>query len=103
VQYHWLEALGGRRHRKKTDPPSPNPGLRDQNLRNSADYMATDEFQQGVAKLLAIAGNRRTAIMCADAKIDSGTVTYPAPPTLFDVEFRQGLPEPRTRAGESHD
>ena len=28
--------------------------------------MATDEFQQGVAKLLAIAGNRRTAIMCAE-------------------------------------
>ena len=28
--------------------------------------MATDEFQQGVAKLLVIAGNRRTAIMCAE-------------------------------------
>ena len=66
IEYHWLEALGGRRHRKKTDPPSPNPGLRDQSFRNYADYMATDGFQQGVAKLLAIAGNRRTAIMCAE-------------------------------------
>jgi uncharacterized protein (DUF488 family) len=28
--------------------------------------MASDEFQQGVAKLLAIAGNRRSAIMCAE-------------------------------------
>jgi uncharacterized protein (DUF488 family) len=66
MEYHWLEALGGRRHRKRTDPPSPNPGLRDQSFRNYADYMATDEFQQGVAKLLAIAENRRTAIMCAE-------------------------------------
>ena len=66
IEYHWLEALGGRRHTKKTDPPSPNPGLRDQSFRNYADYMATDGFQQGVAKLLAIAGNRRTAIMCAE-------------------------------------
>ena len=66
IEYHWLEALGGRRHRKKTNPPSPNPGLRDQSFRNYADYMATDGFQQGVAKLLAIAGNRRTAIMCAE-------------------------------------
>ncbi|NLS97619.1 MAG: DUF488 domain-containing protein [Planctomycetaceae bacterium] len=66
IEYHWLEALGGRRHRKKTDPPSPNPGLRDQSFRNYADYMASDEFQQGVAKLLAIAGNRRTVIMCAE-------------------------------------
>jgi len=66
IEYHWLEALGGRRHRKKSDPPSPNPGLRDQSFRNYGDYMATDEFQQGVAKLLVIAGNRRTAIMCAE-------------------------------------
>jgi uncharacterized protein (DUF488 family) len=66
IEYHWLEALGGRRHRKKTDPPSPNSGLRDQSFRSYADYMATDGFQQGVAKLLAIAGNRRTAIMCAE-------------------------------------
>jgi uncharacterized protein (DUF488 family) len=125
IEYHWLEALGGRRHRKKTDPPSPNPGLRDQSFRNYADYMATDDFRQGVAKLLAIAGNRRTAIMCAEglywqchrrlvsdyllanginvqhifpngelkphkltpgAKVESGGVIYPAPPSLFDVD-----------------
>ena len=58
MEYRWLEALGGRRHRKKTDPPSPNLGLRDQGFRSYADYMASDEFRQGVAKLLEIAGNR---------------------------------------------
>ena len=66
MEYHWLESLGGRRHRRKTDPPSPNSGLRNQSFRNYADYMATDGFQQGVAKLSAIAGIRRTAIMCAE-------------------------------------
>ena len=125
IEYHWLEALGGRRHRKKTDPPSPNPGLRDQSFRNYADYMLTDEFRQGVATLLAIAGNRRTVFMCAEGlywqchrrlvsdfllangvsiqhifpngklkphtltpgvKLDDGTVTYPAPATLSDVD-----------------
>ena len=142
IEYHWLEALGGRRHRKKTDPPSRNLGLRDQSFRNYADYMATDEFRQGVAKLLEIARNRRTAIMCAEglywqchrrlvcdyllangisiqhvlpsgevkphelttgAEVVDGRVTYPGSPTLFDTEFRQGLTEPGTRAGESHD
>ena len=58
IEYRWLEALGGRRHRKKADPPSPNLGLRDQGFRSYADYMASDEFRQGVAKLLEIAGNR---------------------------------------------
>jgi uncharacterized protein (DUF488 family) len=66
MEYHWLEALGGRRHRKKADPPSPNPGLRNQSFRNYADYMATDDFGQGISTLLDIAGNRRTAIMCAE-------------------------------------
>lgn len=66
IEYQWLEALGGRRQRKKTDPPSSNPGLRDQSFRTYADYMASDGFQQGVAKLLVIAGNRPTAVMCAE-------------------------------------
>jgi uncharacterized protein (DUF488 family) len=125
IEYHWLESLGGRRHHNRTDPPSANLGLRDQSFRNYADYMLTDQFRQGISMLLEIAGNHRTAIMCAEglywqchrrlvsdcllangigvqhifpsgetkphtvtpgAKIDSGTVTYPAPPTLFNVE-----------------
>ena len=67
MEYHWLEALGGRRHRRNDDPPSPNPGLRNQSFRTYADYMATDEFKQGISVLLDLAGNRRTAIMCAEA------------------------------------
>jgi uncharacterized protein (DUF488 family) len=66
IEYHWLEALGGRRHRKKTDSPSPNRGLRDRSFRNYADYMATDDFRLAISKLLEITENRRSAIMCAE-------------------------------------
>ena len=51
IQYHWLEALGGNRNRANDAPPSVNRGLDDEASRNSADYMATDEFRQGVARL----------------------------------------------------
>lgn len=46
--------------------PSSNRGIEDESFRNYADYMATDEFKQGVAKLLEIAVGRRTVIMCAE-------------------------------------
>jgi uncharacterized protein (DUF488 family) len=64
VAYHWLEALGGRRHKQREE--SPNLGLGNQGFRNYADYMRTDEFREGVEKLLEIARQKRTAIMCAE-------------------------------------
>jgi uncharacterized protein (DUF488 family) len=64
VEYHWLEALGGRRPKQRDE--SPNVGLENEGFRNYADYMLTDEFRQGVEKLLEIAGRKRTAILCAE-------------------------------------
>jgi len=66
IEYHWLESLGGRR-RKPDDSPSPNAGLRNEGFRNYADYMLTEEFEQGIDRLLEIAASRRTAIMCAES------------------------------------
>ena len=66
IAYHWLEELGGRRRSRK-DFVSPNTGLRNESFRNYADYMLTEEFHKGVAKLLQIAAGKRTAIMCAEA------------------------------------
>ena len=66
IEYHWLESLGGHRHRKKDDPPSPNRGIEDESFRTYADYMASDGFRDGVAKLLKIAQDRRTTLMCAE-------------------------------------
>jgi uncharacterized protein (DUF488 family) len=64
VDYHWLEALGGRRHQQRDE--SPNVGLENKGFRNYADHMLTDDFREGVKTLLEIAGRSRTAIMCAE-------------------------------------
>ena len=64
VKYHWLEALGGRRHKQREE--SPNLGLENKGFRNYADYMLSDEFREGVGKLLEFARQKQTAIMCAE-------------------------------------
>ena len=64
VEYRWLEALGGRRHKQRDE--SPNLGLENKSFRNYADYMLTDEFREGVEELLNIARKKRTAIVCAE-------------------------------------
>ena len=66
IEYHWIEALGGNRKRAKDAPPSPNRGIKDEGFRNYADHMAADEFRQGVATLMEVAGGHRTATMCAE-------------------------------------
>ncbi len=52
IAYVWMKELGGRRKKIRND--SPNTGLRNDSFRNYADYMLTDEFAQGVARLLGI-------------------------------------------------
>ena len=64
VEYHWLEALGGRRHKQRDE--SPNVGLENRGFRNYADYMLTDEFWEGVKRLREIARQKRAAILCAE-------------------------------------
>ena len=66
IEYHWLESLGGNRKPAKDAPPSPNRGIEDESFRSYADHMASDEFRQGVARLLEIGGGQRTTIMCAE-------------------------------------
>jgi uncharacterized protein (DUF488 family) len=64
VDYHWFEALGGRRPKQRDE--SPNLGLANQGFRNYADYMLNEEFREAVAKLLEIARPKQTAILCAE-------------------------------------
>jgi uncharacterized protein (DUF488 family) len=64
VEYHWLEALGGRRPKQRDD--SPNLGLENEGFRNYADYMLNGEFREGAENLLELARQKRTAIMCAE-------------------------------------
>ncbi|MFQ5776757.1 MAG: DUF488 family protein [Terriglobia bacterium] len=65
ITYCWLgELLGG--YRKKTRLDSPHTALRSAGFRNYADYMDTEEFGQGIHKLLKLAEKKRTAYMCAE-------------------------------------
>jgi uncharacterized protein (DUF488 family) len=64
IEYRWMKELGGRR--KKSVGESPNSGLRNQSFRNYADHMLSEEFQRAADELVALAGNRRVAIMCAE-------------------------------------
>jgi uncharacterized protein (DUF488 family) len=66
IEYHWLEKLGGRRPKSESGP-SRNLGLRNESFRNYADYMQTEEFEQGINELLKIAASERAGMMCAES------------------------------------
>ncbi|MGH9775440.1 MAG: DUF488 family protein [Candidatus Acidiferrales bacterium] len=64
IAYTHLKTLGGLRHAKKD---SENLGWRNASFRGFADYMQTEEFEAGLARLLELASGNRCAIMCAEA------------------------------------
>jgi uncharacterized protein (DUF488 family) len=64
IDYVWMKELGGLRHAKKD---SINTGWKNASFRGYADYTQTPEFADGIASLIKIAGEKRTAIMCAEA------------------------------------
>jgi uncharacterized protein (DUF488 family) len=64
ISYVPLRELGGLR---KPRADSPNSGWRNESFRGYADYMQTEEFGNGLERLLELAAERRTAIMCAEA------------------------------------
>lgn len=64
IRYLRLEELGGLRH---TTKESVNGGWRNASFRGYADYMQTPAFAAGIDRLLAVAREQPTAIMCAEA------------------------------------
>ena len=64
MAYRHMPELGGRR---KPLPDSRNTAWRNDQFRAYADYMATDEFRTAIDTLLALAGQQRVTIMCAEA------------------------------------
>jgi uncharacterized protein (DUF488 family) len=64
IEYLHLPELGGRRRAR---PDSTNMAWRNETFRGYADYMETKEFEGGINRLLSLAAERRTAIMCAEA------------------------------------
>ncbi|HXG42453.1 MAG TPA: DUF488 domain-containing protein [Dehalococcoidia bacterium] len=65
IRYVHMGELGGRR--RPTPGPSPNQGWRSPGFRAYADHMLTPEFAQAVRRLLALARERPTVVMCAEA------------------------------------
>lgn len=65
IHYEHFPQLGGRR---KARPDSRNTAWRNASFRGYADYMETEEFHQGIERLLNLASEAgRVAIMCAEA------------------------------------
>ena len=56
--------LGGRRTPR---PDSPNTGWRSGSFRGYADHMDSEAFQAALDRLITIAGQSRTVVMCAEA------------------------------------
>jgi uncharacterized protein (DUF488 family) len=64
IRYGQQKKLGGLRHSRTG---STNLGWRNASFRGFADYMATDEFSEGLEALMKVGAVRTTAIMCAEA------------------------------------
>ncbi len=64
IEYQHFPALGGRR---RVRPDSLNVAWRNESFRAYADYMESDDFREGMARLLDVAREHRTAFMCAEA------------------------------------
>ena len=65
IEYISMIGLGGRR--KKVKDSLLNAGWRSPQFRGYADFMQTNEFKENLDKLITIAEEKNTAIMCAEA------------------------------------
>ncbi|HEV2387009.1 MAG TPA: DUF488 domain-containing protein [Candidatus Acidoferrales bacterium] len=64
IGYRHLKALGGLRHARAD---SANTGWRNASFRGFADYMQTPEFAAALDRLIELAAEKRSAILCAEA------------------------------------
>jgi uncharacterized protein (DUF488 family) len=64
IDYAGAPELGGRR---KARPESPHTAWRVEAFRGYADFMDTQEFGAGLDRVMALAKERRSALMCAEA------------------------------------
>ena len=63
IDYLHLPELGGWRRPVRG---SPNSGWTSKGFQGYADHMETEEFQAALDRLISLAGERRTAYMCAE-------------------------------------
>lgn len=65
IGYEHLPSLGGRR---RPVAGSPNGAWRNAQFQGYADHMATGAFERGLERAMAVARERRCALMCAEAQ-----------------------------------
>jgi uncharacterized protein (DUF488 family) len=102
IAYQWMPRLGGRR---KVQPGSPNTAWRNASFQGYADYTATAEFAAGLADLLELAADKRTAMMCAEAvwwrchrSIISDVLKLRGIEVIHIIDATHGTPHPYTSA-----
>lgn len=64
IRYRHMPGLGGLRRAR---PDSANTGWRNTSFRGYADYMQTPEFEDSLARCIALAKQERVVLMCAEA------------------------------------
>ncbi|HXZ12406.1 MAG TPA: DUF488 domain-containing protein [Candidatus Sulfotelmatobacter sp.] len=64
IGYVHLKKLGGLRHGRAD---SKNLGWHNASFRGFADYMQTEEFEQGLKRAMKLADTKPSALMCAEA------------------------------------
>jgi uncharacterized protein (DUF488 family) len=64
IRYEHFEELGGQREPRAE---TPNTGWDSAAFQGYADHMDSDDFARGVERLLELAEERATAVMCAEA------------------------------------
>ena len=67
IGYERIAGLGGLRGKSKTVPPDVNGFWENQSFHNYADYALSPDFERSLGELEAVATERPTAIMCAEA------------------------------------
>ncbi len=64
IGYVHLAKLGGLRRARRD---SPNTGWHNSSFRGFADYMQTPDFETGLQRLIKLAEQKRSALLCAEA------------------------------------
>jgi uncharacterized protein (DUF488 family) len=64
IEHRHFEALGGRR---VPDAASVNTAMREEQFRGYADHMASAEWNEALAQVLALAAAAPAAVMCAES------------------------------------
>jgi len=67
IGYEHIAALGGLRGKRREVSPDVNAYWENASFHNYADYAMGPEFRAGLERLLAIGGERRAVIMCAES------------------------------------